>query len=467
MSLAEDALSGLLALDGRTMPGFVEIEADAPALDTLFAADEAAAAAQAATGVLAADIWNDRGGAPQTVRVATREAGAGLISFALQRFEDPDRAPAMERIGGGGLPWTSPLGFFPTRDGRNVFLHPSFPDSARRLLALLGAPDERDAVAAAAARWDAKGLEDAIAEAGACGAMVRTPQEWDDSDQGRALADLPLVEVVKVADSPPEPFRNHGDMPLSGVRVLDLTRVLAGPTCARTLAQYGAEVLAIAGPDLPLTPMFVADTSHGKRSAYLDLKSEAGRERLKTLVRGADVFSQGYRSGALERLGFGETDLAAMRPGIVSVSINCYGHEGPWRCRPGWEQLAQTVTGLAHLHGGAAGPALQPGAVCDYTTGFLAAYGAMIALRRRAVEGGSWRVRVSLAQTGVWVRSLGLRDTPVRALSSDEIAGFCERSDSGFGPVSHLRPAVRMSATQPRWTEPTRPLGVDPPVWKV
>jgi crotonobetainyl-CoA:carnitine CoA-transferase CaiB-like acyl-CoA transferase len=466
MNVAENALAQVLALDGRAVPGFVSIEDGEPALDTRFAADHAAAAVQAAAGVLAADIWSERGGGPQSVTVATREAGAGLVSFALQRFEDPDRAPRMERIGGGGLPWTSPLGFFPTRDGRHIFLHPSFPDSARKLLALLGVPDDREAVAAAAAKWDALALEDAIAEAGVCGAMVRSPQEWDDSEQGRALAALPLVEVVKVADSPPEPFPKAGEAPLCGLRVLDLTRVLAGPTCARTLAQYGAEVLAIAGPELPFTPMFVADTSHGKRSAFLELKSEAGREALRALVRGADVFSQGYRTGALERLGFGEADLAALRPGLVSVSINCYGHEGPWRARPGWEQLAQTVTGLAHLHGGAAGPALQPGAVCDYTTGFLAAYGAMIAFKRRAVEGGSWRVRVSLAQTGVWVRSLGLIDTPFRALTSDEIAGFCERSDSGFGPVSHLRPAVRMSATQPRWSEPTRPLGVDPPEWK-
>lgn len=466
MSIATTALDQLMALDGRAVPDFVEIEEGAPALATRLPADEAAAAAQAATGVAAADLWRLRGGDEQTVRVATREAAAGLVGFALQRFEDPDRAPLMERIGGGNLPLSSPLGFFPTRDGRHVFLHPSFPDSARKLLALLGVDDNREAVAKAAAGWGAQALEDAIAEAGVCGAMARSPEEWDASEQGRALAALPLVEVVKVADGPPVPFAADGDAPLSGVRVLDLTRVLAGPTCGRTLAQYGAEVLAVAGPELPSVPMFVADTGHGKRSAFLDLKTDAGRETLKTLVRGADVFSQGYRAGALERLGFGEADLAALNPGLISVSINCYGHEGPWRERPGWEQLAQTVTGMAQVHGGAATPELQPGAVTDYTTGFLAAYGAMIALRRRAVEGGSWRVRVSLSQTGVWVRGLGLRETPSRSMSSEEIIGYCERNDSGYGFVTHLRPAVRMSATQPRWDEPTRPLGVDPPTWK-
>jgi crotonobetainyl-CoA:carnitine CoA-transferase CaiB-like acyl-CoA transferase len=177
MSIARTALDQLMALDGRTSPAFVVFDEDAPALATRLAADEAAAAAQAATGVAAADIWRLRGGAEQTVRVATREAAAGLVGFALQRFEDPDRAPLMERIGGGNLPLTSPLGFFPTRGGRHVFLHPSFPDSARKLLALLGVDDNREAVAKAAAGWDAQALEDAIAEAGVCGAMVRSPEE--------------------------------------------------------------------------------------------------------------------------------------------------------------------------------------------------------------------------------------------------------------------------------------------------
>jgi hypothetical protein len=304
--------------------------------------------------------------------------------------------------------------------------------------------------------------------------MVRHPEEWDRSEQGRILAARPVVEVTKIADCPPEPLPQDGNAPLAGVRALDLTRVLAGPTCARTLAQYGAEVLYLASPNLPSTPGFLPDTNHGKLSAFLDLKEEAGRKRLTELVKQADVFSQGYRAGALDRLGFSPLELARLRPGLITVAINAYGHEGPWRHRPGWEQLAQTVTGMAHVHGGhierdEPGPLLQPGAVTDYTTGFLAAFGALIALDRRARFGGSYLVRVSLSQTGVWVRKLGVagpeRLQGVQALAPEEIDGWRIESDTGFGPLKHLRPAVRLSATPTRWRRPVVPLGTHPAEW--
>src|SRR5262249_26049783 len=155
-----------------------------------------------------------------------------------------------------------------------------------------------------------------------------------------------------IGDSEPEPFDRNGDAPLSGVRVLDLTRVLAGPTCARTLAQFGADAMVVSSPKLPSVQFFVTDTGHGKLAAFVDLTTGGGKEALPNLVRESDVFSQGYRQGALERLGFGPLELANLRPGIICTAINCYGHEGPWRARPGWEQLGQTVTGMAVVHGG-------------------------------------------------------------------------------------------------------------------
>ena len=171
----------------------------------------------------------------------------------------------------------------------------------------------------------------------------------------------------------------------------------------------------------------------------------------------------------MERAGFSATQLAQLRPGIVYTSINCYGHEGPWRGRAGWEQLAQTVTGMAHVHGGAEGPKLQPGAVTDYTTGFLAAFGSLIALQRRALYGGSYLVRVSLCQTGMWVRALGVagedRVCAARKLEGDEIRGFLTTSSGGYGPMSHLRPAVTLSATPARWKRPVVKLGVHPAEW--
>lgn len=464
MPIADDALAQLLRLAGRERPDFVSIETGAPALPTRFAADEAAAAALAAGGVIAADLWRLRGGERQDVQVSTREAAAGLISFLHQGFDDPTRAPDLRR-----RHLTNAEGFMPARDGRVVYLHQSFAPSVPKMLRLLGCPDERDAVLATVAKWDALELENAIAEAGVCGAMVRSPGEWDACEQGRILAARPVVEVTRIADSPPEPLPPGAEAPLSGVRVLDLTRVLAGPTCARTLAQYGAEAMSITSPNLPFVPGFVSDTGHGKLSAYLDLTEEDDRARLRQLVRESDVFSQGYRGGAMERLGFGPLELARLRPGIIYTAINCYGHEGPWAARPGWEQLAQTVSGMAHVHGGEAGPELQPGAVTDYTTGYLAAFGALVALHRRALWGGSYLVRVSLVQTGVWVRSLGVagpeRLDATVPLTEAEMDGFKITSDSGFGRMTHLRPAVRMSATPARWARPTVPLGSHPPLW--
>lgn len=470
MNAATEAFAQLMGIAGKTPDAAVRILEEARGMRTRFQAEAAAAAALAATGAMAADLWVQRGGQKQNVTVSTREAGAALVSFAFQKFADASRAPpARPEDAGGGGRGTPAMGFFRTKDGRSVFLHPSFPASATKLHDLLGSPVDTAAVVATVGAWNALDLENAIAQAGVCGAMVRTAEEWDASEQGRVLAARPVVEVVKIAEGPPMPLPAHGDRPLSGVRTLDLTRVLAGPTCARTLAQYGADVLYVASPRLPATEFFISDVNHGKLSTWLDLTVPAELARLKALVAECDVFSQGYRQGSLERIGLGPLDLARLRPGIIYTSINAYGHEGPWSQRPGWEQLAQTVTGMAHIHGGDAGPKLQPGAVTDYTTGFLAAFGTMVALDRRARFGGSYMVRVSLAQTGMWLRGLGIEPAEalddVRPLTPEEIDSWRIDSESGFGPVRHLRPPVLLSATPTRWSRPTMPLGSHPPAW--
>ena len=474
MTPSETAFRQLMSIAGKARPDFVQIHEGPPAMKTRFEAEAAAAAALAAVGTLAANLWSQRTGQSQQIEVSTREAGASLVSFALQTFSDPALAPPgrPDDLGGGGR-GTPAMGFFPTKDGRHIFLHPSFPSSAAKLHKLVGSPADTAAVAANVMTWTAMDLENAIAQAGVCGAMVRTPEEWDASEQGQILASRPVVEVIKIADGPPMPLPAGGEAPLSGVRVLDLTRVLAGPTAGRTLAQHGADVLYITSPKLPATEFFVSDVGHGKLSAKLDLTTPDDAQRLRELLSQADVISQGYRLGSLERIGFGPLELARLRPGLIYTSINAYGHEGPWANRPGWEQLAQTATGMAHIHGAALGgdkgPQLQPAAVADYTTGFLAAFGTMVALDRRARFGGSYMVRVSLAQTAMWLRALGLK--PQAALSEiqparpEEIDGWRIDSASGFGPVRHLRPAVRMSTTPARWTRPTTPLGSAPAAW--
>ncbi|MCH8849716.1 MAG: CoA transferase, partial [Chloroflexi bacterium] len=237
------------------------------------------------------------------------------------------------------------------------------------------------------------------------------------------------------------------------------------PTCGRTLAEHGADVLRIDSPNLPHVPNFVIDTGHGKRSAHLDLTSRDGADRLRSLVREADLFTQGYRLGAMERLGFGPEALHELRPGIIYTSINCYGHEGPWKSRPGWEQLAQTVTGIAAEHGGPEQPRLLPAAATDYTTGYLAALGALVALKRRAREGGSYHVRVSLSRTGMWIDSLGRSEEAGRPLTSDDVAPLLIETETPHGRLRHLKPVLELSETPPRWALPTVPLGTHEAAW--
>ncbi|MEQ8858091.1 MAG: CoA transferase [Pseudomonadales bacterium] len=458
------ALADLGRSVGLPEPGArVRFQAEALSLETRFMAGEAAAAALAAGAATANQIATARGLPASVIDVASRHAEASLVSFAHLRFEDPSRAPparlAPEQR-------TAAAGFHRTADGRWVYLHAGFPNNTHGLLQLLGVHDDLDAVRAAVGSRSGAELEAAVAAAGLCGALVRSAAEWDASTAGQLLGQRPVVDIVQLGDSPAEPFPAARARPLEDLKVLDLTRVLAGPTCGRTLASYGARVLRIGAPQLPTIPLFVADTGFGKRSAHLDLTRPDDQQTLRRLLREADVFAQGYRTGAMDRLGFGVTDVAQLRPGIVYVSINCYGHEGEWRARPGWEQLAQTVTGMADAHGAhldADGPVLQPAAVTDYTTGYLAAFGVLAALARRAEVGGSYWVRVSLARTGMWVRSLGLRDSHrARAPEADEVARWRTRTDSAWGPLEHLRPAVNLSAAPAHWVLPPVPVGSDP-----
>lgn len=450
------------ATDQTTLGDDVHLSSQPVSLHTPFHAAEAASSALAATGSVANRIAELRGHSHGEVSVASRHAEHSLLSFLYLRFKDPGRAPAMrlepeER--------TAAAGFFRTSDDRWVYLHPGFPHNTEGLLNLLGTKDIRDQVTAEILRREAAELEEAIGQAGLCGAMVRSARDWDQSSMGQQLAARPVVEIIRSGDSPPEPFPTDLARPLEGLNVLDLTRILAGPTCARTLAAYGANVLRVGAAHLPTIPLFAADTGFGKRACNLDLREPDDAQQLRTLLKQADVFSQGYRSGAMERLGFGFEEAAAARPGIVYVSINCYGHEGPWQTRPGWEQLAQTVTGMAEIQGQHLEldqPTLLPAAVNDYTTGYLAAFGVLTALKKRAETGGSYWVRVSLSRTAVWIRNLGLRRSlSASAADSEEIGSLCASMDSAWGPVDYLRPATTLSNTQVGWQRPPSPLGAD------
>jgi crotonobetainyl-CoA:carnitine CoA-transferase CaiB-like acyl-CoA transferase len=412
-----------------------------------------AATALAATGRAAADLWALRTGEVQDVRVDVGGGAASLLSFAFQQLDGETPRRIQE-----GNPLVA---LHECRDGRWIHLHGSFPELAERTRRVIG---EGDDIPALVKRWDSQALEDALAEASTCGAIARTVEEWEAHPQHDAVRALGRVSITKVGESEPEPVGDARRL-LGGVRVLDLTRVLAGPACGKVLAAHGADVLLVNSPSLPNAAPFVLDTSIGKRSTFLDLDVPQDRGRLGLLAADCDVFAQGYRSGALERRGFGVEDVVAMRPGAIYVTVNCYGDAGPWRERPGWEQLAQSTSGIAHVQGGDGPPRLVPAAACDYTTGYLAAVGVMTALALRATEGGSYHVQASLCQTARWLLDEGARCDPAAASGLPDVTPWLLASQTAEGEHRHLGPIVEMTATPPRWDRPSAPLGADQPSW--
>jgi crotonobetainyl-CoA:carnitine CoA-transferase CaiB-like acyl-CoA transferase len=439
-----------------------------PVFSTRFKIGETCAAVLAGVGVAVSDVWELKTGRRQKASINVRHAAAGLRSSVYLQRPDADGAfqPVVNKHHEAMIAITQP---WPTKDGRYVLPHFGLPNLQTRMLKLLGCEPNPESVQKAVAKWDALDLEAAIDEARVCGGMVRTNEEWLAGPHGRALAAKPIVEIIKIGDSDPEPLP-PGARPLSGIRALDLTRILAGPMAARTLAEHGADVLMVTAERLPQIPEHVIDTNHGKRSCFLDLTKGEDAARMRALIKDTDVFSQGYRPGMIAKLGFAPEDVAALRPGIIYASISCYGADGPFSHRGGWEQVAQTMTGLCHEGRTAArpnGPALLPAAACDYTTGYLAAFGILLALCKRAREGGSYHVRVSLCQSGMFIYRQGKVDFPGLGLElpRQELDAIRIESQPKSGRLRHLGPILKLSETPPQWIRPTPQLGGDAAQW--
>ena len=467
MTMPHEALRSICSLDERTQKHAAAVTftggAD-PVLPTPFRIGTAGAATLAATGLAAADLWELRSGRRQPVAVDLRQATASLRSGHYMKLGDGELSAARNSI----------MGVYPTKDGRWSYLHCNFPNHRAAALGVLGVAEDRAAVTKAVATWNAADLEEAIIAAKGAGGMVRTQAEWAKHPQAAAIAALPLLQIVRIGDSPPEPLP-AGDRPLSGIRVLDLTRVLAGPTCARTLAEHGADVLKITAKHLPNLGYQEWDTGHGKLSANLDLRQASDVETLRGLVGQTDVFSQGYRPDSLAGRGLSPEALAAIRPGIVYISLSAFGHTGPWAKRRGFDTVVQTVSGMTArqaevVPGKTPGPQFYPVSAIDYCTGYLMAYGAMLALGRRAREGGSWMVRISLAQVGKWMVDLG--EVPAAALkgvpaefTQAELDSWSMVSETPSGALRHLKPVVQLADTPPRWARPSVPLGYHRAEW--
>jgi crotonobetainyl-CoA:carnitine CoA-transferase CaiB-like acyl-CoA transferase len=438
---------------------FAKLTGADPVLPSSFAVGAAAQSTIAAAALAACELAHARGVPRQDVSVDMLHAALECTGWFSLDGHVADI-------------WDKFSGLYPCADGW-VRVHANFAhhrDGALRLMKLDPATATRADAEAAMATWKARDFEDAAAAQGLVVTALRSFDEWDATPQAQALATQPLFTIERIGDAAPLPLPalNEDQRPLSGVRVLDLTRILAGPVGGKALAAYGADVMLINSPKLPNIEA-IADTSRGKLSAHADLRTDEGRATLHELIADAHVFVQGYRPGGMAALGFGPREVSALRPGIVCVSLTAYGTQGPWAQRRGFDSLVQTATGFNDAEGKAAGdgkPRALPMQILDEATGYLMAFGAAAALWRQQREGGSWHVQVSLAQTGRWLRSLG-RVADGLAIAKPSSTRYVETSKSGFGELAALRHSAQLSRTPAAYARPSVPPGTDAPVWPV
>ena len=422
----------------------------------------ATATALAVQGHAAGALWQRRGGAAQEVAVDVAGGVAALDPNLFMRLNG-------HSIKRGDVLVREPLnGAYACADGRHIVFQATYPHHRYGLLDLLEVPNSRPAIARAVAGRDADDLEETCARLRLPAAIARDRETWRAHPQGRLLAAEPVVRVEKIAQCDPVPLPASG-RPATGIRVLDATHVIAGPGLSRSLAEHGADVLHVLAPRM-MDPWVIAmDTGMGKRSAFIDLDRPQDVATLAALAREADVFVQSYSPGSFERRGLGPGALARLRPGIVYVSISCYGDNGgPWARRGGFDPQAQAATGIMTAEGGDVPRPVPTTLLNDYLTAYLGAAAVLAALWRRAEEGGSYHVRLTLARTAMWVQDFGLIAPGALAGRPSALrAGDFETAemDTPFGRLRYLAPVTRLSRTPAFWDKPPCPPGAHRPAW--
>jgi crotonobetainyl-CoA:carnitine CoA-transferase CaiB-like acyl-CoA transferase len=422
-------------------------------LPSVFSVTDLAATSVAAAGLAAAALLQSGDGRVRPVRVDSRLAS---MWFASSIRPDGWAPPP---------PWDPIAGDYPCADGW-IRLHTNAPHHRKAALAALDTPEEKDAVAAAVKKWDGDRLESAIVEAGGCAARMQTVTEWAKGEAGAGVAAEPLVtwETIGTASSTAQAM--DPARPLAGIRVLDLTRVLAGPVATRFLAGLDADVLRIDPPDWD-EPGVVPEVMAGKRSARLDLRGNADRQRFENLLRGADVLIHGYRNGALAGLGYGEAERAALNPGLIDVALDAYGWTGPWRDRRGFDSLVQMSCGIAEAGMRLSGrdrPTPLPVQALDHATGYLMAAAAIHALSERRRTGRLLRARLSLAATAALLTRYP-QDTGDPLAAETEADLGPETEQTGWGPAKRLKPPLDIEGVNLVFPLPAMPLGAHDAEW--
>ncbi|UUX49355.1 CoA transferase [Nisaea acidiphila] len=434
--------------------------AESGALPSAYAVSDLAAASVGAAGEALADLIAARHGTPPEVAVDRR-----LASFWFKSSLRPD---------GWELPpvWDAVAGDYATGDGW-IRLHTNAPHHRKAALSVLGVPNDETAdrtkVAAAVREWDGTPLEDAIVSAGGCAGEMRSAADWATHPQGRAVAAEPLLHHEAFAGPDAATWEVVPARPLTGIKVLDLTRVLAGPTATRFLAGYGADVLRVDPPQELWDEALEEEMLLGKRSAVLDLRTENELERLKELIADADVMVHGYRSDALAAFGLDAPRRRALNPGLVDVSLCAYGWTGPWATRRGFDSIVQMSSGIAETgmrHYGKDKPTPLPVQALDYATGFIVAAAVLSGLAERVRSGAGATFRTSLARTANLLEGQFQADGTPEFAPETEADLAPQVENTHWGPARRLASPVELSTTPVFWSIPAGPVGTSEPVWR-
>lgn len=421
------------------------------------------AAAMGAYGATASRFGAMRGARPRSVGVQTDNALLQLMAVFATRVGS---VPVTKTMEDPNLLGDSD--FYKTADGREIFLLLSFPHLRDRALTVLNCPPNRSAIRKAVATWQAIDLENAIVAIGGTATMVRSREEWRVTDVGQELAQTPLVRIEATGTSEPRerPRITSDQPPLSGLRVIDLTHVIAGPVAGRLLAEAGAEVAHVSRPDRADPNAMIIETGVGKRNAYCDLRIPADRAEFHELLNSADILLHSYRG--MTKFGLEAKQLAKTNPGLVFADVHGWGDRGPWSDRGGFDQLACSATGFA-LEEGRGCAALPPTYLLnDYVAAYLLASGVQSALTRQASEGGFWHVHIDLARVCTWIQSYGANPNQVEETSDLREQLATAPSVDRCGPFGRVQSLAPMIDIDPAWnsnTTPSAPLGSSPLEW--
>ncbi len=361
--------------------------------------------------------------------------------------------------------WDAVAGLYRCKDGW-IRLHTNLPHHRAAALLVLNAAPTREAVAQATLSWRTEELETAIARAGGVAAKMRTAAEWAAHPQGQAVAKEPLVDGGSPRKAPPKSWEATRERPLKGLKVLDLTRVLAGPIATRTLAGFGAEVLRIDPPNWE-EPNVIPDVTLGKRCARLDLTQPEARAKFEALLGEADILVHGYRNGALEGLGYGRAARQALNPTLIEASLNAYGWTGPWATRRGFDSLVQMACGIAEagMHWAESeGPTPLPVQALDHATGYLMA-AAVIKSLTNATKGTVGNARLSLARMAVLLMQNPQAEHGALSLLPDTSNFSPSVEATPWGPAHRLKPALMVEGSPMRWDSPAAALGSSLATW--